>query len=653
MSKKVVDIGTQSTAEKLVDKIGNTVGISCFPKESEFTGGNTFSVGAITYGERSTVSINYKGKLYVLPDETQHFYIMTNDANCWDLSVKAPYPIDIHESCILVYENPVSEKTEIHILGGYGYKARSHYKWDGETWTIASELPYDFCAGKAIVFNNEIHIFGGGPNHYQPFYQDGFLNYHYKWDGAGWEKVSEPPFNLCGATPVVCDRSIRMVGGCSEDTFRTVYKYTPSGGWTKMDNIPDKCPGVINPSIAVYKSVIRVIGGVDTSGNRVITHITYTTNTGWENGEPIPEDALCDSSNGLTLISDKLWLTGYRAYYLTSNNNWVDYQGLYYPINGGIVVTLDGITGKRLALFSGRRVTPIGDFSEINMNLTLPCDVTNGAVVKTPNGDIHIVSDTGSNNVHYHYERTIASEDLVKYERSEDDEESLPIHMTNISVAYYNDNLHVIGAREHGYNHYILTDTGWVPILSVPFDTNNFKLITINGDLYAVIVTNESISNEINLYKFTGVQWNFVCTYSGIGATIDAFSVVEFKNRLHVIFIDNTSRLRYLVFVGEDFIEYKGVESADFLEVSAVPYNGYIHIFASDDAITEHYCMGYALSGDKVLEIYLPKGHQLLCNKNDFLPIVGIVEETGYVSTDSGIYRFVITSDTEPTYSIA
>ena len=139
------------------------------------------------------------------------------------------------------------------------------------------------------------------------------------------------------------------------------------------------------------------------------------------------------------------------------------------------------------------------------------------------------------------------------------------------------------------------------------------------------------------------------------GATIDAFSVVEFKNRLHVIFIDNTSKLRYLVFVGEGFIEYKGVENADFLEVSAVPYNGYIHIFASDDAITEHYCMGYALSGDKVLEVYLPKGHQLLCNKNDFLPIVGIVEETesGYVSTDSGIYRFVITSDTEPTYSIA
>lgn len=69
---------------------------------------------------------------------------------------------------------------EIHILGGLSpYK--SHYKWNGSTWTSVSTLPYSFQSGSAVVLNDEIHILGSSSS--------GCYTNHYKWNGSSWTQL--------------------------------------------------------------------------------------------------------------------------------------------------------------------------------------------------------------------------------------------------------------------------------------------------------------------------------------------------------------------------------------------------------------------------------------------------------------------------------
>ena len=56
-----------------------------------------------------------------------------------------------------------------------------HYKWDGNTWTSVSTIPYNFVDGSAVVYNNEIHILGT--------YYSNSQNKHYKWNGSMWIQV--------------------------------------------------------------------------------------------------------------------------------------------------------------------------------------------------------------------------------------------------------------------------------------------------------------------------------------------------------------------------------------------------------------------------------------------------------------------------------
>jgi N-acetylneuraminic acid mutarotase len=86
------------------------------------------------------------------------------DSNIYGVEMST-LPYDFCYGCAVVYNN------EIHILGsntsGNGTK---HYKWDGTQWTSVSTLPYNFYDGSAVVLSNKIHILGGDvqkTNHYK------------------------------------------------------------------------------------------------------------------------------------------------------------------------------------------------------------------------------------------------------------------------------------------------------------------------------------------------------------------------------------------------------------------------------------------------------------------------------------------------------
>lgn len=652
MSNHIVDIGTQSTTNTIVDKIGDAIGIGCFPSEKNYTGGGTYFVGAT--GSRATVAIKIGKDIYILLDNGKTFYRMTNDSNCWRVSFYAPYVIDVHESCILTFDNPVTEKTEVHILGGHGFQYRSHYKWDGESWSVASELPYNFCAGKAVVFNGEIHIFGGGSNHFQTFIQDGWLNYHYKWDGESWEKVSDPPFNLCGSTPVVHKNTIKLIGGTANQ--RQFYSFIDNK-WNKLTDIPNNLTGAMNASVIVYNDSIHVLGGANTSGVKIGNHILYNDSSGWSSALAIPKDGYCDTSNGVVENNGLLWVIGYRAYSLklTSNNsNWATYMGINSPLNGGVIVNVNGTNYENLVMISNNSMIPVLCSNDVVFPSNTSCDITNAAITTDSNNNIHIVTDYKNANTHYRYKRTITPDGCVEY-TMDNSSEIVPGYLTNISIAWHNGHLHVIGYREQGILHYRLDDTGWVPVSVHEFMLNkNIKLVEISRILYAVFIDK---SNRLKIYQFDGVGWRCIYSYTLTDSIID-FDVIEYYGKLHIGFITslNTTKnaIKHCVYSGSTLLWYEQFDVEGYSELSMVPYNGYIHIFVSNSTNTEDYCVKYHTSEKNVLEVYLPKGHQLICNKNEFVPIVGIVIESnsGYVSTDSGVYRFVMLNDSS-SYSIA
>ena len=65
-----------------------------------------------------------------------------------------------------------------------------------------STLSYDFYCGCAVVYNNELHILGGGSSSYQ--------RYHYKWNGTSWVSVSTLPYNLYKGSAVVYNNEIHI-----------------------------------------------------------------------------------------------------------------------------------------------------------------------------------------------------------------------------------------------------------------------------------------------------------------------------------------------------------------------------------------------------------------------------------------------------------
>ena len=81
----------------------------------------------------------------------------------WESVSTLPY--NFNYGAAVVYND------EIHILGGGN---TNHYAWNGTSWTSKSTLPYSLQYGHAVVYDGKIHILGG----------NGYETKHYSWDGT-------------------------------------------------------------------------------------------------------------------------------------------------------------------------------------------------------------------------------------------------------------------------------------------------------------------------------------------------------------------------------------------------------------------------------------------------------------------------------------
>ena len=111
-------------------------------------------------------------------------------------------PYEFCKGSAVVYNN------EIHILGGNRDRTK-HYKYNGTSWSSVSTLPYDFYEGSAVVYNNEIHILGGSAGNTK----------HYKYNGASWSSVSTLPYEFYRGSAVALNDEIHILGGSNHINY--------------------------------------------------------------------------------------------------------------------------------------------------------------------------------------------------------------------------------------------------------------------------------------------------------------------------------------------------------------------------------------------------------------------------------------------------
>ena len=274
-------------------------------------------------------------------------------------------------------------------------------------------------------------------------------------------------------------------------------------------------------------------------------------------------------------------------------------------------------------------------------------------VVKSKEGDIHIITSTGTEIKHYCYIKTIDGEKAVYILSPEIN--SLPLYLSDMSAAFYKGKLNLIGNCDSSYNHFVLEDGEWKQISTVPFEVSNSKIIAVNNHLYVFNMEPSDDNTIINMAEFDGLSWTISKNVGTLDTYVESLTLLSFQNKLHAIFIDKDQFIRHIVYSGSKFYEYNKITRKSYRYVTAVVNNNSIHIFGTTDWIdSNHYVTNYSVSDKNSIQVYLSKGHQIVCNKNELIPIYGKVEEAsnGYIATDSGEYCFLVVSDDTPYYSI-
>lgn len=130
---------------------------------------------------------------------------------------------------------------EIHIFGNHGSGGQKHYKWNetDNSWSSVSTLPwYSYLTNSVyVVYRNEIHALGGYAYDYT---QEEKCKFHYKWDGTQWVSVSTLPISTpSGGSACTCFDSIYLFTG------KKHYKFTGSS-WSLVNS--DKWDGAAQSS---------------------------------------------------------------------------------------------------------------------------------------------------------------------------------------------------------------------------------------------------------------------------------------------------------------------------------------------------------------------------------------------------------------------
>ena len=198
----------------------------------------------------------------------------------------------------------------------------------------ASTLPYSFQCGKAVVFNGEIHILGGGSSGSSTNYN------HYKFDKnkKRWISVSTLPFEFYYDLAFVLNGEIHILDRDDQKHYKC-----DGTSWTLVSELPYKC------RIAVaLDDEIHILGSTYGSGSSTNYNHYKFDGTSWTSVGRLP--VLLSSGNLVVVVDGKIHMLGSSytgspssyIHYIYDNNEWIIFGTLPYNLGSGSAVVLNG-----------------------------------------------------------------------------------------------------------------------------------------------------------------------------------------------------------------------------------------------------------------------------------------------------------------------
>lgn len=213
---------------------------------------------------------------------------------------------------------------------------------------VADSLLYYFSGDvKALVFNDELHIFGGLVNSAT---NTDFSAYHYRIDSKSSQLlfVSTLPSNTCAKMVTVINDELHCVDGVSGIHYKLV-----SNTWTKVDELGSTCKN-FNGNMAYYHGKLVLFGIIKNSDN------SYTNMMGvWDGNNWTTEVGTCPFKTTpvnacLIEFRDKLYMFGGRVFNATSGTDKVPLNEIYVysdvdmdsSVTGGVTSSIKKYTSK-------------------------------------------------------------------------------------------------------------------------------------------------------------------------------------------------------------------------------------------------------------------------------------------------------------------
>ena len=191
--------------------------------------------------------------------------------------------------------NAVVYNDEIHIFGGGITGNTKHYKYNGSSWESVSTLPYSFYKGSAVVYNGEIHILGS-------FYS---TTSHYKFDGTSWTSVSTLPYEFYEGAAVVYAQRINILGGSKSTTSH----YSCDGStWSSSSTLPYEFR---DGAAVMYKGLIHILGGYNTN------HYKFQGSY-WQNVSTLPYEF---RDGAAVVYNDEIHILDLSYHHAAKNDN--------------------------------------------------------------------------------------------------------------------------------------------------------------------------------------------------------------------------------------------------------------------------------------------------------------------------------------------
>lgn len=499
------------------------------------------------------------------------------------------------------YASLATFNNQLHLIDGV-----KHFVWDwtSQGWIRISTLPLDLKYGRAIEFNNKLHILGCyDPDPDYPTVVERLNNKytrHFAWDGTSWTEEVKVPFNFQEGAVVVINNALHVIGSSADNTdsnYSTISNlkkhYSYNGyGWSSVSTLPfdfsdnEECCAFVNGSY------IQIIGSPtwNSSTSKYVYKYYYWTGSKWTAISAAPSVSLNDSGAGdrfSAVVKNNIvyWINGHYIYTRNGSGSWYQSGGL--PGNAQTYsVTEMVLYDDNIHLISSYRhvvlpfVEPVAAYSNYG---SLWMD------------SLYTPFPGSYNSFIYDGKYTCLLKDGLIFSLNSETGvwEKLteaPYNHEEGYVIVYNNEIHILGGA-NAYNgrpdyrryHYSWNGTTWTNHGNLPFYCVSYMSAVVYNDKLYVMGVNTSASsyNNNEVYSWNGTTWTKET--NGLFALNESNSVV-YKGKIHVFGGPSGSYMSYYhySFDGTSWVREEDLPYTFTRYGCAIVYEGEVHLFGGD-----------------------------------------------------------------------